>query len=108
MARKAKKTSKIENDAKFETRDRQVVDLDVNMFVLKQNAFLILPETPNIYLSPDKAKKLIADLSKAVKSSRDGVIVRFKGSINPRQDEMGSDGSMFLTRELSVGEIEKS
>ncbi|MGD0566478.1 MAG: hypothetical protein ABSA34_04000 [Candidatus Goldiibacteriota bacterium] len=89
-----------------ESIDRQVIDLDVNMFVLKSNSVLILPETPNIYLSPAKAKKLVADLEKAVKNSRDGVIIRFKGSINPRQENANDDGSMFLTRELSVSEIE--
>lgn len=86
--------------------DRQVIDLDVNMFVLKSNSVLVLPETPNIYLSTAKAKKLVADLEKAVKTSRDGVIIRFKGNINPRQEGANDDGSMFLTRELSVGEVE--
>ena len=89
-----------------ESIDRQVIDLDVNMFVLKSNSVLVLPETPNIYLSPAKAKKLVIDLEKAVKNSRDGVIIRFKGSINPRQENANDDGSMFLTRELSVSEIE--
>lgn len=89
-----------------ESIDRQVIDLDVNMFVLKSNSVLVLPETPNIYLSPAKAKKLVTDLEKAVKNSRDGVIIRFNGSINPRQESANDDGSMFLTRELSVSEIE--
>jgi hypothetical protein len=92
--------------ADSEVMDRQVIDLDVNMFVLKSNSVLVLPETPNIYLSPAKAKKLVLDLEKAVKTSRDGVIIRFKGSINPRQENANDDGSMFLTRELSVSEIE--
>ena len=90
---------------KNETIDRQVIDLDINMFILKPNSVLVLPETPNIYLSPAKAKKLVADLEKAVKESRDGIIIRLQGQINPRQESDDNDGSMFLTRELSVSEI---
>ena len=104
MAVKKKKSASTE--ARQETVDRQIIDLDVNMFVLKPNSVLVLPETPNIYLSPAKAKKLIIDLEKAVNKSRDGVIIRFKGQINPRQESADNDGSMFLTRELSVSEVE--
>lgn len=104
--KEAKKTVSNVEQPDPEIIDRQVIDLDVNMFVLKSNSVLVLPETPNIYLSPAKAKKLVADLEKAVKTSRDGVIIRFKGSINPRQESANDDGSMFLTRELSVGEVE--
>lgn len=104
MAVKKKKNSIIAG--RQETIDRQIIDLDVNMFVLKPNTVLVLPETPNIYLSPEKAKKLISDLEKAVTKSRDGVIIRLKGQINPRQDSADNDGSMFLTRELSVSEVE--
>lgn len=104
MAVKKKKSAAIAG--KQETVDRQIIDLDVNMFVLKPNSVLVLPETPNIYLSPAKARKLIEDLEKAVTKSRDGVIIRFKGQINPRQESADNDGSMFLTRELSVSEVE--
>jgi hypothetical protein len=102
IKKKTIKTSTINS----ETIDRQIVDLDLNMFVLKPNTVLVLPETPNIYLSPAKARKLIEDLEKAVSKSRDGVIIRFKGRINPRQENPDDDGSMFLTRELSVSEVE--
>lgn len=94
------------NAGNEDTVDRQVIDLDVNMFVLKPSLVLVLPETPNIYLSPAKARKLISDLEKAVNKSRDGVIIRLKGEINPRQESADNDGSMFLTRELSVSEVE--
>src|ERR1035437_5163719 len=105
MADKKKKNG---TDAvKQETMDRQIIDLDVNMFVLKPNSVLVLQETPNIYLSTAKARKLMSDLEKAVIMSRDGVIIRFKGQINPRQETADNDGSMFLTRELSVSEGER-
>ncbi|MCE5300300.1 MAG: hypothetical protein LLG37_05435 [Spirochaetia bacterium] len=101
MAKKnVKKNTK---KAKTVSVDRQVVDLSLNMFVLKQSSFLVLPETPNIYLSPARAKKLIADMTQAVRVSRDGIIIRFNGPINPGQEQ--GDGSMFLTRELTTGEI---
>ncbi len=106
MALKKKKTAEKKAGSKDKVIDRQVIDLDVNMFVLKPNSFLVLPETPNIYLSPGRAKKLLSDLSKALSNSRDGVIIRFKGSINPREQSAQDDGSMFLTRELNVGEVE--
>lgn len=89
----------------MEKTDRQVVELDVNMFVLKQNSFLVLPETPNIYLSNVKALKLAEELKKAAENSRDGIIVRFNGEINPDSEKPGDDGSMFLSRELTVREI---
>jgi hypothetical protein len=101
-----KKKKSVVTAFKQETVDRQIIDLDVNMFVLKPNSVLVLPETPNIYLSPAKARKLMGDLEKAVTMSRDGVIIRFKGQINPRQESADDDGSMFLTRELSVSEVE--
>jgi hypothetical protein len=107
MSIKKRQGMEAEIEKKNAVVDRQVVDLDVNMFVLKQNSFLVLPETPNIYLSNSKAKKFLTDLSKAVKNSRDGVIIRFKGAINPREDSINDDGSMFLTRELNVGEVER-
>jgi hypothetical protein len=107
MALKKNRNAQDSSESKAGLRDRQVVDLDVNMFILKQNSFLVLPETPNIYLSPSKAKKLLSDLTKAVKNSRDGVIIRFKGAINPREQTVDDDGSMFLTRELNVGEVER-
>lgn len=89
----------------MEKTDRQVVDLDVNMFVLKPNSFLVLPDTPNIYLSNKKAFKLAEELKHAAEHSRDGVIIRFNGEINPESEKEGDDGSMFLSRELTVKEI---
>jgi hypothetical protein len=85
--------------------DRQVVELNVNMFVLKQNSFLVLPETPNIYLSNTKAVQLAEELKNAAENSRDGIIIRFNGEINPEAEREGDDGSMFLSRELTVKEI---
>lgn len=82
--------------------DRQIVNLEVDMYYLKPTSFLVLPETPNIYLTQDKARKLLKELKDAVDFSKDGVIIRFQGEINPRQDDADRDGSMFLSKEVSV------
>jgi hypothetical protein len=82
--------------------DRQIVNLEVDMFYLKPTSFLVLPETQNIYLTHDKAKKLLKELKEAVDFSKDGVIIRFQGEVNPRQDDVDRDGSMFLSKEVKV------
>jgi len=88
--------------AKKEKVDKATVDLEVDIFVLKPTTFLVLPETPNIYLSAEKTKKLIKSLTDALPGSKDGVIIRLKGDINPQQEKNNYDGSMFLTRELHI------
>ncbi len=87
---------------KKEKVDRAMVDLEVDIFILKPTSFLVLPDTPNIYLSSEKTKKLIKSLTDALPGAKDGVIIRLKGAINPQQEKKDSDGSMFLTRELNI------
>jgi len=82
--------------------DRQIVNLEVDMYYLKPTSFLVLPETPNIYLTTEKARKFLKELKDAVDYSKDGVIIRFQGEINPRKDDSERDGSMFLSREIKV------
>jgi hypothetical protein len=82
--------------------DRQIVNLEVDMFYLKPTSFLVLPETPNIYLTNEKARKFLKELKDAVDFSKDGVIIRFQGDVNPRQDDVERDGSMFLSKEVKV------
>ncbi|HRU39688.1 MAG TPA: hypothetical protein P5511_07405 [Candidatus Goldiibacteriota bacterium] len=82
--------------------DRQIVNLEVDMYYLKPTSFLVLPETPNIYLTNEKARKFIKELKDAVDFSKDGIIIRLQGEINPRQDDSERDGSMFLSREVTV------
>ncbi|HDT15419.1 MAG TPA: hypothetical protein ENN55_04340 [Firmicutes bacterium] len=86
--------------------DRQIVNLEVDLFVLKPTEFLILPETPNIYLSNEKAKRFLSELQEAIRVAKDGVIIRLQGEVNPREDKSEGDGSMFLSREMKVGELE--
>lgn len=88
--------------------DRSEVDLELDLFVLQPTEFLVLPETPNIYLSEEKAQKFLSDLKKAVENSRDGVIIRLNGRINPRIKAEGEDESMFLTRELKTGRVREN
>jgi len=97
-----KKNTKI----KKEKVDKALVDLEVDLFVLKPTTFLVLPETPNIYLSEIKTKKLIENLKKALPGAKDGVIIRLKGDINPKEEKKGTDGSMFLSREIAVEKLE--
>jgi hypothetical protein len=82
--------------------DRQIVNLEVDMYYLRPTSFLVLPETPNIYLTTEKARKFLKELKDAVDYSKDGVIIRFQGEINPRKDDSERDGSMFLSREIKV------
>jgi hypothetical protein len=82
--------------------DRQIVNLEVDMYYLKPTTFLVLPETPNIYLTTEKARKFLKELKDAVDYSKDGVIIRFQGEVNPREDDAERDGSMFLSREVKV------
>ena len=44
------------NIEESEKVDRSIVNLEVDMFVLKPTEMLVLPETPNIYLTNEKAK----------------------------------------------------
>lgn len=88
--------------------DRSEVELELDLFVLQPTEFLVLPENPNIYLSEKKAQKLLNDLKKAVENSRDGVIIRLNGRINPRLKNEGEDESMFLTRELKTGRVREN
>jgi len=87
--------------------DRQIVNLEVDMFVLKTNEMLVLPDTPNIYLTTEKAKRFIKELKDAVDVSKDGIIIRFQGDVNPDQEDPEKDGSMFLSREMTPGEVGK-
>lgn len=82
--------------------DRQIVNLEVDMYYLRPTTFLVLPETPNIYLTTEKARKFLKELKDAVDYSKDGVIIRFQGEVNPRKDDQERDGSMFLSREVKV------
>lgn len=87
--------------------DRQIINLEVDMFYLKSTEFLVLPETPNIYLTHEKAKQLLKDLKDAIDYSKDGVIIRLQGEINPKEERRDSDGSMFLSREIIVEDISR-
>ncbi len=84
--------------------DRQIVNLEVDMYYLKPTSFLVLPETPNLYLTTEKARKFLKELKDAVDFSKDGVIIRLQGDVNPRQDDAERDGSMFLSKEIKVEE----
>ena len=43
-----------------------------------------------------------------MENSRDGVIIRLNGRINPRIKAEGEDESMFLTRELKTGRVREN
>jgi len=88
--------------------DRSEVEVELDLFVLQPTEFLVLPDTPNIYLSEKKAEKLLNDLKAAVENSRDGVIIKLNGRINPRIKAEGEDESMFLTRELKTGRVREN
>jgi|DewCreStandDraft_4_1066084.scaffolds.fasta_scaffold24117_3 hypothetical protein len=85
--------------------DRQIVNLEVDIFYLKSSEFLVLPETPYIFLSQEKTKQFIKDLKDAIDYSKDGVIIRLQGEINPKEEKRDSDGSMFLSKEVKVEDI---
>ena len=93
------------NIEESEKIDRSIVNLEVDMFVLKPTEILMLPETPNLYLTQEKAKKLLKELKDALDFSKEGVIIRLQGEINPNEEDPEKDGSMFLSREISTGEI---
>jgi len=87
--------------------DRQIINLEVDMFYLKSTEFLVLPETPNIYLTHEKAKQFLKDLKDAIDYSKDGVIIRLQGEVNPKEEKRDADGSMFLSKEVTVEDIPK-
>ncbi len=96
------------NIEESEKIDRSIVNLEVDMFVLKPTEMLSLPETPNVYLTQEKAKKLIKELKDALDFSKEGVIIRLQGDVNPQEEDPEKDGSMFLSREMSAGKIKDS
>ena len=88
--------------------DRSIVNLEVDMFVLKPTEMLVLPETPNIYLTNEKARQFLKELKDALDYSKEGVIIRFQGEVNPKQEDPEKDGSMFLSKVIGTGEVEGS
>ncbi|MFP4466682.1 MAG: hypothetical protein ACLFP1_06505 [Candidatus Goldiibacteriota bacterium] len=91
--------------SKKEQQNRAVIKIDLDIFVLKPTELLVLPDTPNIYLTQEKAKKLLADLQETVEDSKEGLIIKLEGKINPRLKHEGEDESMFLTRELKASRV---
>jgi hypothetical protein len=88
--------------------DRSEIELELDLIVLQPTELLVLPDTPNIYLTPQKAKKLLCDLQNAIENSREGVIIKLNGKINPRVKPDGEDESMFLTKELKSGRVREN
>ncbi len=86
-------------------RDRFEVKLDLDIFVLKSTELLVLPDNPHIYLTKAKAEKFLYDLSEAVANSRDGIIIKLNGKINPRIKDPNEDESMFLSGELKADRV---
>ncbi|HDT15017.1 MAG TPA: hypothetical protein ENN55_02290 [Firmicutes bacterium] len=89
----------------IEKQNRAVITIDLDIFVLKPTELLVLPDTPNIYLTQEKAQKLLADLQETINTSKDGIIIKLDGKINPRLKHEDEDESMFLTRELKASRV---
>jgi len=99
MKDKWEESKPIDDEAK---KDKGVVELDVDVIVLKPSSFLEPPEKPVIYLSEKKTKELVQDLLNALKYAKDGIIIKINGDVNPRKEKENFDGSMFITRELKM------